>query len=79
MIYQVRDTSGRKYLERETRDEILYWLHNRPVHLYEVWVLDRNPGDLLFVAPATVFIKETGPNSPRNERTNPDAYKVSIK
>ena len=55
--YQIRDINGRKFLERESAAEIRHWLLKQPILHYEIWVIDRTPGDIKGIYTATEFIK----------------------
>lgn len=57
MTYQVRDITGRKLLERESADEVRFWLLKRPTLNYEVWILSAMPGDIEGIFTATEFLK----------------------
>ena len=55
-VFQVRDITGRKVLQRSSAEEVREWLRKRPTRNYEIWELDSFPGDLKQIMTATEFL-----------------------
>ena len=55
-VYQVRDISGRKVLERESVEEIRHYLRKRPTSNYEIWQLSGMPGELKDIKSGDEFL-----------------------
>lgn len=55
-VYQVRDSFGRKVLERETAEEVQNWLQKRPGRDFEIWILSGFSKELKQITTATEFL-----------------------
>ena len=59
MIYQLRNLHGQKLLERESAEEVGYWLNTRPdLRDCEVWILEEYPGSLQGVMKVCEFMND---------------------
>ena len=54
-VYQVRDISGRKLLERDDPEEVVHYLRKHTEPGLEVWILSGMPGELIDITPAEQF------------------------
>jgi hypothetical protein len=57
-IFQIRNTYGRKLAEFQSRDEVTDFLNGRSNEHLEIWELERMPGEVIGIYPASEFMNK---------------------